>query len=290
MSYYGEAERQPARSHAGEADSENGAIRATMNWLGAAISVVLIGGFVVWGYQLAVRDVSEVPVIRALDGPIRTVADDPGGVLSDRPALAVDEVQSRGSAQAPAERVILAPPPITLSAEDAPASTPIPVARAETIAEGVTRVEDVVGRTDAEDPSRKRAERRLADLPGVAVSPRPRARPTVRVAALDIDAAVKAANAQSDVDAAPEEVQPGERLVQLGAFDEEHEARSEWERLIGLHADLLGEKKRLIQRAESGGKAFYRLRAVGFADLSDARRMCSALMARRVNCIPVTAR
>ncbi len=46
----------------------------------------------------------------------------------------------------------------------------------------------------------------------------------------------------------------------------------------------------MIQKAESGGRTFYRLRAMGFADLSDARRFCSALVAGNADCIPVTTR
>ena len=46
----------------------------------------------------------------------------------------------------------------------------------------------------------------------------------------------------------------------------------------------------MIQEAESGGRTFYRLRALGFDDLSDARRFCSVLVAENADCIPVTAR
>ncbi len=49
-------------------------------------------------------------------------------------------------------------------------------------------------------------------------------------------------------------------------------------------------KDRLIQRAESGGRTFYRLRAMGFDDLADARRFCSALVAEEAACIPVVVR
>ncbi len=38
------------------------------NWTGAIMSVALIGGLASWGYQLAMRDVTGVPVVRALAG------------------------------------------------------------------------------------------------------------------------------------------------------------------------------------------------------------------------------
>lgn len=82
----------------------------------------------------------------------------------------------------------------------------------------------------------------------------------------------------------------GTRLVQLGAFDSAEVAGREWERLGTKFGDYMGGKERVIQRAESGGRVFYRLRAMGFADLSDARRFCAALVAERADCIPVVSK
>ena len=45
----------------------------------------------------------------------------------------------------------------------------------------------------------------------------------------------------------------------------------------------------IIQKAESGGKIFYRLRASGFNDISDARQFCTAI-SDKVACIPVVTR
>jgi hypothetical protein len=49
-------------------------------------------------------------------------------------------------------------------------------------------------------------------------------------------------------------------------------------------------KSRVIQKAQSGGRTFYRLRVAGFDDISDARRFCSALLAEKAACIPVKMR
>ena len=50
------------------------------------------------------------------------------------------------------------------------------------------------------------------------------------------------------------------------------------------------DKARVIEQAQSGGKVFYRLRAHGFRDISDARRFCAALVAEEIGCIPVLQR
>jgi hypothetical protein len=78
--------------------------------------------------------------------------------------------------------------------------------------------------------------------------------------------------------------------VQLGAFDSEAVARSEWDRLQSRFSDFLGDRQRLIQQARSGGRDFWRLRVAGFEDGDDARRFCAALQARDAACIPVTVR
>ena len=55
-------------------------------------------------------------------------------------------------------------------------------------------------------------------------------------------------------------------------------------------AEFMDGREHLIQEAASGGRAFFRLRATGFADLDEARRFCSALVAEDAACIPVVVR
>ena len=81
----------------------------------------------------------------------------------------------------------------------------------------------------------------------------------------------------------------GSAVVQLGAFESKSLAHIEWQRLEALLGSVLTSKNMVIQKAESGGKVFYRLRAFGFDDLSDARQFCSAVN-DKVACIPVVTR
>lgn len=82
----------------------------------------------------------------------------------------------------------------------------------------------------------------------------------------------------------------GTRLIQLGAYDSRETALKEWVRISAKHHDLLGNKNFLVQPVETGGRQFYRLRAVGFADSTESKAMCSALVQRGAQCIPVVAR
>ncbi len=50
------------------------------NWIGAALSLALVAGIGTWGYQLVMRDVTGIPVVRAVEGPMRVCQKTPGGV------------------------------------------------------------------------------------------------------------------------------------------------------------------------------------------------------------------
>ena len=88
----------------------------------------------------------------------------------------------------------------------------------------------------------------------------------------------------------PDSLPPGTRLAQLGAYDSADVARNEWDKFYTRFGDYMEGKQRVIQKASSGGRTFYRLRAMGFDDLSDARRFCAVLVADNTDCIPVTIR
>lgn len=94
--------------------------RSWVNGAGAVTSVALIVGLGVWGYDLAVRDVRGIPVIRALEGPARTAPENPGGELASYQGMAVNEIAADGTAGDPADRLTLAPKVEGLAEEDRP--------------------------------------------------------------------------------------------------------------------------------------------------------------------------
>lgn len=77
-------------------------------YVGAVASVALMIGMISWGVQLATRDVTNVPVIKALAGDARIAPDEPGGELTSHTGLAVSQVSGGTGARA-ADRVALAP-------------------------------------------------------------------------------------------------------------------------------------------------------------------------------------
>lgn len=305
---------------------------------GALLSVALIAGLAVWGYQLAVRDVSGVPVVRALQGPMRVQPEDPGGVAAAHLGFSVNSVAAEGQAEGPVAQVALAPAPAALAVEDTPARSGAEVSAVTMAEAGEAAAPEIapqnatLAQDEPEDVQAAalamanaltagvaplsgeaadlsltpEAAERLASasatspipatIPGVSHSPRPKSRPddiVARAAASPVELALASASAAApvgvrEVDAS--QISAGTRLVQLGAFDGQDVARAEWNKIAARFPEVLEGKERVIEQAQSGGKTFYRLRAMGFDDLSDARRFCATLMAGQAACIPVVTR
>lgn len=320
-----------------------GRFRLFAHGFGTLLSLAVIGFGGYWGYKQIMRDVHGVPVVRALEGPVRIAPEDPGGMVASNAGLSVNDVQAVGTASAPEDRLTLAPATIGLTAEDLPVAelsppaapaegaelaTPAEAADAELIVEEevsvtaslsgeslenvesakITVDDDAIARAiamataDAEPLSGDAAPGAepdpaaagLSDDGGVQLSPRPPRRParSAGAAAMAVPAQDQVVLASASAPAALEAsaVPAGTRLVQLGAFDTAEEARVAWTALAGRFGGLMADKTQVIAQAGAGESSFWRLRAMGFADLSDARRFCAALVAERADCIPVVAR
>ncbi len=278
-----------------------GGMMATLaSWSGATMSAALIGGLIFWGWQLAVRDVAGVPVIRAAAGPMRVAPETPGGERAAHQGLAVNRIAEHVAEGLPAQ-VVLAPSGVDLTDEDlafVPAPDPA-VAGSDAPASEPEIVADEAP-AESEPPARTLAATDLAVAEALGLAPdevvlasadgstagwpRPAPRPMAVAAALTAPAPTVA----REVDVAS--LEPGTRLVQLGAFASAAEARAAWDRLSARFDGYLAGKDRVVQPANSGDRSFWRLRAAGFADLADARRFCAALVARQAECIPAVVR
>src|SRR5690606_8862985 len=100
-----------------------------VNLAGAVLSVALVAGVGIWSYRLMVRDVTGVPVIRALAGPIRVSPEDPGGRQAAYQGLSVNAVAAEGGAAGAAQTIALAPSAQSLTDEDR--STAVLAARSQ---------------------------------------------------------------------------------------------------------------------------------------------------------------
>lgn len=183
-----------------------------VNWIGAACSLALVVGLGVWGYQLIQRDVSGVPVIKAIADPMRERPVDPGGTLMRFQGNAVNEVQAGQASQNAPAQVVLAPQPLDLSATGGVQTSPLPLpsqaqngsalgpetapqmtdaersaaleALADQIAGSAAPLSGQPSQMGQTAPTLPLADAQAADqiiprsVPGVSTSPRPAARPS----------------------------------------------------------------------------------------------------------------
>ena len=61
-------------------------------------------------------------------------------------------------------------------------------------------------------------------------------------------------------------------------------AKSEWQRLSKRLPDLLGQRKPAFSKTEHDGKAMWRVRTGGFADVPQATAFCEKVRAKGAGC------
>lgn len=293
--------------------------------IGAALFLGVVAAMGLWAYRLGTRDAAEVPIIRAMEGPVRIQPEDPGGLRAAHQGLEVNSVLAgrpenaspAGSAGAPltaaptllaeedgpqGELVIAEPAPLVdvemspdadlrMPLDDgalAEASAPAAVAPAETAAEPDAPVVDATSLAALVEAAVEPQAAESGPRPLRRPANLPRARAAAPAAATA--AASPAAAAPAAAPAAREVASPsrGSRMVQLGAYDSEANTRAAWNQLVARYGDLLGSKNLYIERTTANARVFYRLRVAGFENTDQTREMCEALRARGVDCIPVT--
>jgi hypothetical protein len=260
----------------------------------ALAALALLAGAVTWTYRLGVRDPSQVPVIRAVEGPARIRPEDPGGARFEHQGRAVygalDGADDAPAAPAfapppealaeedvsPAARAAEAPPPAVPSGApaEAPAETlagtPAPAAAAPSLAAEVDRlVAEAIGVAAAAG----------AAPSVVAPPPRPGAG-AARAAAPAGAAAVTAAPA-----APVETAALGDAHVQLGAYLSDADARRMWEAIARRSGGLLAGRAPVVAPLQGTNRTLHRLWVGPFPSTDQARAFCETLRGAGEECL-----
>ena len=277
-------------------------------WIGAVLSLSLLAGAIGWSYKLVVRDINQIPIVRAQLGPLRVAPDNPGGLTAANQGLSVTQLAVNEKPLL-SDEINLAPAAEILN-EETSASLLREVDKLNQIdetyeikeinAENTISLDGSSGAMKGETASK--AESLVAQ---VAFSQKKVEIENAVSLALSITSEFDPSLTSLRPKTRPRSVQQnrelivskepmsklpiGSAIVQLGAFDSKSLAESEWRRFEKLLGSILAPKQMIIQKAESGGKIFYRLRASGFNDISDARQFCTAI-SDKVACIPVVTR
>jgi hypothetical protein len=280
-------------------------------WTGAALSLFLLAGSIGWGYKLVVRDINQIPIVRAQLGPLRVAPDNPGGLTAANQGLSVTQLAVNEKPLL-SDEINLAPAADILNEETSALLLPEvdklnkidAIYEIKEINAENTSLDGSSGAMEAETApktealltqaafSQKKIEIENAVSLALSITSEPDAsltslRPKTRPMSFHQN---RNKNEEHIVSKEPMDKLPiGSAIVQLGAFDSKSLAESKWQRFEKLLGSILAPKQMIIQKAESGGKIFYRLRASGFNDISDARQFCTAI-SDKVACIPVVTR
>jgi hypothetical protein len=195
---------------------------------------------------------ASVPLIRADPQPLKVKPDRPGGMpVPDRDKL----IYSERPGGPPVERLL--PPP----EQPQPRPLPAPAAAAPRVAE-------------LPPPGTSQA----TPLPLPATGPAPLDAGPGRPLPVRAPSAVRPAPE-------PTPLGGGHIRIQLGSLRSPDQARAEWQRLKRDYPDLLGRLTADAVRADLGERGiYYRILAGSFAQIGPARRLCSELKQRRVEC------
>ena len=296
----------------GEEKQDNLKLNLIFYWTGAALSVFLMVGAIGWSYQLIIRDISQIPIVRAQLGPLRVAPEDPGGLTAANQGLSVTQL-AVNEKPLMSNEIHLAPAAQILNAENlglevtngVQSNTDVGTLEIKEVnAENSINLKALSNKIEADKVSKetaslskvafsqKRIEIENAVSLALSITDDPAAsltllRPKIRPETIQKDN--KISGEQIVTNEPLFELTKGSAVVQLGAFDSKNLAKSEWQRFEKLLGSILIAKKMIVQEAESGGKIFYRLRAAGFDDISDARQFCTAI-SDKVTCVPVVTR
>ena len=296
----------------GEEKQYNFNFNVVFYWVGAALSLSLLTGAIGWSYQLIVRDINQIPIVRAQLGPLRVAPDDPGGLTAANQGLSVTQL-AVNERPLLSDEIFLAPAAEVLSEENVALQISeenssitnkenfdtLEVSTENSLdlkilpeqnATGLASNNEAVLSTAAFSPKKLEIENAVSlalSLTNEVDSSFNSLRPKIRPVVLN---QIQTDNiAQSVANELVVTLPVGSAVVQLGAFESKSLAKIEWQRLEALLGSVLTSKNMVIQKAESGGRILYRLRAFGFDDLSEARQFCSAVN-DKVACIPVVIR
>lgn len=268
---------------------------------GALSSVALVLGLAYWGYALAVRDVSGVPVMRAASGAMRIAPADPGGVQALNQGLTVNAVAALGTSAKPADMVTLAPLSVALQPDDLPV-VPAEGAAPQSPVLTNTEVSATAAEATAAEPAPLLTQdsvdaavaAALADAAGVPAAAdanaplRPMPRP-VELGGTAVQPAVTAL-ASAVLEKDPSAIPAGTILAQFGAYESPELARAKFGDLQQNFSELMAGKAMVVQQAQTNGRTIYRLRVDGMAGEADATGFCAALQAEGTECVPVAQR
>lgn len=287
--------------------------RSILLWSAGVLTAAAFGGMLVWlmsGEDGSSQMGNDIPVLRALEAPVKTRPEEPGGMpVPHRDKLIYRRLT--GNEELPVyERVI--PPPeeplslpgvaepgpsadanIWVGEDEAPSAAFVPAPLEESVLAPPTEefLDNMVPDTSPAIEAPPDSVEAPPDSSSVAMAA-PRPRPTAPPSSAPSGSAPSSKSGLSAEARAAKDLlmgtAAGDYAVQLASVRSRQEANREWERLRRRHSDILGSLQLTVLEADLGQRGkYYRLRAGPITNQNSARRVCDSLVDRKVTCIVV---
>ena len=258
------------------------------------ISIFLLGSFLYWGYGVIVQSESKVTIIKASDGPLKVLPEDPGGNLASHLGFSVNLVQESGQVAGPSARIFLAPPAISVQESDLRSlsgfgdsngaidlKSSINDALA-VIFKDTDTLSEVTFLNLKEIPIKEDIVEKAIVSKSLA---RPEKRPIKIVSATlhqDLVAQIVLNQVKASMVDSKDEL-----MVHLGSFKNNVLASAHVENFVVRHKGYLTDKTVFLQKSETGGRSIYRMRAIGFSNVSEMEKFCAIINSFGNDCMPI---
>lgn len=244
----------------------------------ALVVLVSLGTVVFYGYSWFMGGSAdgELPLVQAIDDPIKVKPESPGGLeVPYQEQLVLNQEQPNGDGEPMVERLLPPPEEPTWPRDSTPAQDAATTAGTAESAP-VTPVAPVSPATD--EP----ATAEVAAAPEEPVM-------TQRTEAADEGQTAEPATRTATAEATQGTTQAasGDFRVQLASLTSYDATGSAWKDLQRSHPGLLGKLPLHVQKAQVSGKTYYRIQVGDFASRAEAGALCARLKAKQQDCLVV---
>lgn len=256
---------------------------------GVMVVGVVAVTFLAYGWFTAPAPDGDLPMVQAIDDPVKVKPESPGGMeVPYQEQLVLNGEQPAEGGEPVVERLL--PPP------ESPQWPP-------TEPEGLAPVEATTGQaepaatTTSPEPSSEPAwapAESAESEGGAALQAAPQTadappEPGTKAPEPVAEAPEPAAKSPEPAAKASEPVAPiaGTYLVQLASIASREATKPAWKGMQAANPDLLGDLAMSVQKAEVKGKTYYRIQAGPFPNRPTAMDVCAQLKAKQQDCLVV---
>ena len=282
--------------------TEKAGMQTRWIFVGLGALVVCGVGLLLWAWMPGdeKQEAASVPLLQADAEPVKVRPENPGGLQvadldklvyrrigDDRPLPVLERLLPEPEEPQPLPQRDPAPPHETATAPTAP--LPPPASDSDPVAEEMSKSEPAAEEGADQEPAAEDTADQEPAAEGTAEQ-----EPSTEEASKSEVASEDAATSERSDDSGVAEARALLGMtsvvyhIQVASVRTAEQAEAEWKRMRGRNTDLLGGLMHDVSQVDLGERGvWFRVRVGPVAGKEEARSLCSALKARKINCIVV---